>query len=201
VSALNKLCIGLLGLGIVSALAFGAGYSLGFERADNARRAEVAALNAQAATWKAEQAQALAEAERKAREALEDAQGKVNALASRLEAARRQSAARATDITRRIKHATAGLDCVFGPDFVRLYNEAIGAATDRSGGGVVSQTANSAAAPGTPGAAPAPDSRLRPGRAVTPADILANIRDFGARSQAMEAQLNALIDLTEQGRQ
>ncbi|MGE4536649.1 MAG: hypothetical protein AB7D37_06195 [Desulfovibrio sp.] len=198
-SALNKLCIGLVGLGIASALAFGAGYSLGFERADNARRAEVAALNAQAATWKAEQAQALANAERDARRKLEDAQAKVNALAARLEAARRESAARIKDITRRIPHATAGLRCAFGPDFVRLYNEAIGAATDRAGGGAVSQTANSAAASGASGAAPAADARLRPGRAVTPADILANIRDFGARSQAMEAQLNALIDLTEQG--
>ncbi|MGE4536325.1 MAG: hypothetical protein AB7D37_04535 [Desulfovibrio sp.] len=196
---LNKLCIGLVGLGIASALAFGAGYSLGFERADNARRVEVAALNAQAATWKAEQAQALAEAERKAREALEDAQGKVNALAARLEATRRQSAAKIKDITRRIPHATAGLRCAFGPDFVRLYNEAIGAAADRAGGGAVSQAAHPGAASGASGAAPAVDAGLRPVRAVTPADILANIRDFGARSQAMEAQLDALIDLTEQG--
>ncbi|MGE4536542.1 MAG: hypothetical protein AB7D37_05645 [Desulfovibrio sp.] len=198
-SALNKLCIGLVVLVIANALAFGAGYSLGFERADNARRAEVAALNAQAATWKAEQAQALAEAERKAREALEDAQARVNALAARLDASRRQSAARIKDITRRIPHATAGLRCVFGPDFVRLYNEAIGAAADRAGGGAVSQAANSAAASGASGSTPAADAGLRPGRAVTPADILANIRDFGARSQAMEAQLNALLDLTEQG--
>jgi len=29
---------------------------------------------------------------------------------------------------------------------------------------------------------------------VTPADILAHVRDFGARSQALEAQVNALID-------
>jgi len=201
VSALNKLLVGLVGLGIASALAFGAGYSIGFERADNARRAEVAELKSQAEAWKAQQAQALAETERQAREELEAAQARVNDLAARLDTTRRQSAAKIKDITRRIPHATAGLRCAFGPDFVRLYNEAIGAAADRAGGGAVSQTANSAAAPGASGATPAADSRLRPARAVTPADILANIRDFGARSQEMEAQLNALIDLTEQGRQ
>jgi len=30
---------------------------------------------------------------------------------------------------------------------------------------------------------------------VPPADILAHVRDFGARSQSLEAQLDALIDL------
>ena len=38
-----KLLMGVLALAVVAALSFGAGYSLGYERADNARRAEVTA--------------------------------------------------------------------------------------------------------------------------------------------------------------
>ena len=197
---LNKWVLGAAGLVIACALAFGTGYRAGFEKADAARRAEVAELSAKAESWKAAQAQAWADAERKAREELEAAQARANSLASRLDRSKREHAAKVRDITRRIPHATAGLDCAFGPDFVRLYNEAIGAAACGSGDGAVPQAASPAPVAGAPDAAPAVGPGLRSIRAVTPADILAHIRDFGARSQAMEAQLDALIDLaTEAG--
>jgi hypothetical protein len=191
---LNKWVLGALAALVACAIAFGVGYREGFGKADAARRVEVAELNAQTATWKAEQAKAWADAERKAREELEAAQARVNTLAAKLDRTKRESASKVRDITRRIKHATAGLDCAFGPEFVRLYNEAIGAAGG-SGDGAVPQAADPAPVAGAPDAAPAVGPGLRPVRAVTPADILANIRDFGARSQAMEAQLDALIDL------
>lgn len=180
---------------VLVALAFGGGYRTGFDRADAGRRAEVATLTATLETWKAGQAQALAAAERTAREQAEAATNRANGLAAKLDAARKAQAAATRDITRRIAHATAGNACTFSDEFVRLYNEAIGCAAGRAGGGAVSQAAGSADAAGKTGAAPAVDAGLRPVRAVTPADILAHIRDFGARSQAMEAQLDALIDL------
>ena len=191
---LNKWVLGAVAGVLACILAFGAGYRAGFEKADAARRAEVAELSARAETWKAEQAQAWAEAERKVREELEAATTRANALVAKLDRSKREHAAKVKDITRRIPHATAGLDCAFSPDFVRLYNEAIGAAGN-PGGGAVPQAAGPAPVAGAPDAAPAPGPGLRPFRAVTPADILAHIRDFGARSQAMEAQLDALIDL------
>ncbi|OLN30431.1 putative archaeal coiled-coil protein [Desulfovibrio sp. DV] len=191
---LNKWVWAALAALVACALAFGTGYRTGFEKADAARRAEVAELSAQAETWKTEQAKAWAEAERKAREELEAATNRVNALAGKLDRAKRESTAKIKDITRRIPRATAGLTCNFGPDFVRLYNEAIGAA-GRAGGGAMPEAGAAAAVAGAPDAAPAVGPGLRPVRAVTPADILAHIRDFGARSQDMEAQLDALIDL------
>ena len=180
---------------LLAALAFGGGYRTGYGRADAARRAEVAECSARLETWKAEQAQALAAAERTAREQAEAATNRANSLAAKLDASKKAQAAATRDITRRIAHATAGLDCTFGPDFVRLYNEAIGCAAGRAGGGAVSQAASPAVAAGAAATAPAAGPGLRPVRAVTPADILAHIRDFGARSQALEGQVNALIDL------
>lgn len=194
---LNKWLWAALAALVACALAFGTGYRTGFEKADAARRAEVAELNVQAETWKAEQAKAWAEAERKAREELEAATGRVNALAARLDRAKRESAAKTNTITRRIPRATAGLNCSFGPDFVRLYNEAVGAA-GHSGDGAVPQAGDPAPVAGAPDAAPTIGPGLRPVRAVTPADILAHVRDFGARSQALEAQVNALIDFASE---
>lgn len=194
---LNKWLWAALAALVACALAFGTGYRTGFEKADAARRAEVAEMTARAEVWKAEQAKAWAEAERKAREELEAATGRVNALAARLDRAKRESAAKTNTITRRIHRATAGLHCSFSPDFVRLYNEAVGAA-GHSGDGAVPQTGDPAPVAGAPDAAPAVGPGLRPVRAVTPADILAHVRDFGARSQSLEAQVNALIDFASE---
>ena len=191
---LNKWLWAALAALVACSLAFGTGYRTGFEKADAARRAEVATLTAQAEAWKAEQAKAWAEAERKAREELEAATGRVNALAAKLDRTKRESAAKTNTITRRIPRATAGLNCSFSPDFVRLYNEAVGAAGPADGG-PVSQAGDPAPVAGAPDAAPAVGPGLRPVRAVTPADILAHVRDYGARSQSLEAQLDALIDL------
>ena len=188
-----KWTLGVVALCLILAAAWGTGYRAGYGRADDARRAEVAELSARLEAWKAEQAKAWAEAEKAAREASEAATARANTLAAKLDAAKAAQTAKTRDITRRIPHATAGLDCVFNADFVRLYNEAIGCAAGRAGGGAVSQADDPAGPAGTTGTAPAAGAGVR--RAVTPADILAHIRDYGARSQAMEAQIGALIDL------
>jgi hypothetical protein len=180
---------------LACALAFAGGYRAGYGRADDARRAEVAELNTKLETWKEEQAKAWAEAERLARQETEAATRRANALAAKLDGTKRETAAKIRDITRRIPHATAGNDCDFSDEFVRLYNEAIGCAAGGSGGGAVPQADDPAGTAGTPGSAPAAGAGVRPVRAVKPADILAHIRDFGARSQAVTAQVNALIDL------
>jgi hypothetical protein len=195
---LSRWVLGAVAALAACVLAFGAGYRSGFEKADAARRAEVAELRATLDGWKTEQAKAWAEAERHAREELEAAQARVTNLASRLDGAKREHAAKVRDITRRIPRATAGMDCAFTDEFARLYNEAIGCPADRAGDGAVPQAACPAPVAGAPDAAPALGPGLRPVRAVTPADILAHIRDFGARSQALEAQVGALIDLASE---
>ena len=195
---MNKWTLGVILVSLALIAALGAGYREGYERADAKRQSEVAGLKAQLETWRSEQAQAWAEAERKAREELEAATTRVNTLAAKLDAAKKAQTAKTRDITRRIPHATVGNTCVFGDEFVRLYNEAVGAppGSGDAGCGAVSQAAGPAGAAGTPGTAPAAGAGVRRG-AVTPADILAHIRDFGARSQALEGQVNALIDLVK----
>jgi hypothetical protein len=75
---------------------------------------------------------------------------------------------------------------------VRVYNAAIGARAGDGGHAVPSAPAVAHNATGT---APAADAGVL--RQVTPADVLAHIRDYGARCQAVEAQLAALIEWAE----
>ena len=95
----------------------------------------------------------------------------------------------------RIAHASQDVDttdgtCHFGPDWVRLYNEAIGAS---DGGDTVPAAAPGPA--GDAGTAQTPDAGILPGtNTVTPEDILAHVRDYGTRNRALVAQLAALIE-------
>ncbi|GFK94438.1 hypothetical protein NNJEOMEG_02283 [Fundidesulfovibrio magnetotacticus] len=172
---------------------FGGGYWAGYSRADAERLAEVAAL-------KAEYASAYAEAEKKARERLEEETGRANALAVRLQEEKGRIVVQTKVITRRIKDAARSAPgCLFGPDFVRLYNEALG-----YGGGALPEGPASAGAGHDPGAAPAPGPGVLPGRAVTPPvspeDLLAHARDYGAWSRSVQAQARALSAFAAGGR-
>jgi hypothetical protein len=132
-----------------------------------------------------------------------------NALSAQLDEKRRQIARQRMQFDRRIRDVVvrleaSGTDCRLGPDFVRLWNEAIGAVAHDSGGGSLSGAAGTAPVTDTAsGAAGTADTGILAGQAappsqrtgtVTPADLLANIRDYGARCRAMEVQLNSLID-------
>jgi hypothetical protein len=187
----------LLVLGLVAGLAAWKGYRAGFDRADADRRAEVAEIHAH-------HAEALADAERTARQLLQDQTRRGNELERQYLAATKTIAAQRRELTnRRIADASRDVDvsdglCRLGPDWVRLYNEALGC--DRG-------HAVPAAPPGAAGAAGtglAADARILPGGgtvtpAVTPEDVLAHMRDYGARCRALEAQLIALIDWAEGG--
>ncbi len=140
-------------------------------------------------------AQALAVAEAIARKQLQAEAARANALEAEYLAARRVIANQSRTISnQRIIHASTHIDtadgtCRFGPEWVRLYNEAIGAG---GGGNAVPGTAPGPA--GDTRAAQAADTGILPGgRTVTPEDILAHARDYGRRNRAMEAQLTALI--------
>ncbi|MBI4804448.1 MAG: hypothetical protein HY795_04350 [Desulfovibrio sp.] len=176
---------------ILLALAiFGGGYWAGYSRADMAREAEVASL-------KEEYAEAYAKAEAEARERLEVETKRANGLAVKLQGAKKQIAAQTQSITRRIRNAAqaGAAGCSFGPDFVRLYNEALG-----YGGGALPQNAGAAGADHGSRPAPAPGPGLLPGRPVTPEDLLAHVRDYGAWSRGLEAQLRALGEFVREGR-
>jgi len=183
----------LLLMAVLCGLAAWRGYRSGFDRADADRRAEIAELHA-------EHAEALASAERIARERLEAETTRATTLERQyLAAVKTIAAQRRTISNERIRHANRDLDpddlCRLGPDWVRLYNEAAGAG-DRGHalGGTAPGTADAA------GTGQAVDARILPGGdTVTPADVLAHMRDYGARCRALEAQLNALIAWIEGG--
>lgn len=183
------LLAGLLALGVRYV------YLRGYAAADTVRRAEVAELQGA-------HSRALAAAEAEARRVLAAATVRGNALEAEYLAARQTINRQSRELTKeKITHAsrdhvvTADGVLRVGPEWVRAYNEAIGAGPGDDG------DALPGAAPGPAGpAGPAQtvDAGLVPGAdTVTLADILANARDNGERSRAMEAQLNALIDWAE----
>lgn len=182
-------------IAVLVALAIcGGGYWAGYSRADSARVAEVA-------TIRAEHAQALAIAEQQALERLEEETAKANALAARAQETKTQIVVQTRTITKRIPYAAqSAAGCSFGPDFVQLYNAALG----YSGGAAVSQGSGAAGADSSGGPAPAPGTELLPDKPVTPpvtpADLLAHARDYGAWARTLEAQLKALAELVKDGR-
>jgi hypothetical protein len=186
-------------VGLLTGYAAWRGYHAGYERADAERRAEVSGI-------RADHALALADAESRARTMLMAETDRAHALERQYLAAAKTIAAQRRQITnRRIEDASrdvaAAADgvCLFGPDWVRLYNEAIGAGAGDGDRAV-------------PGAAPGPGAEAGPAQAadagilrgdgpimpaVTPQDILAHIRDYGARCRDLEAQLAGLINWAE----
>ena len=165
------------------------GYWAGYSRADAARLAEVAAL-------KAGYAEAYAKAQQEARERLEEETGRANALAVKLQEEKGRIVVQTKVITRRIKDAARSAPgCRFGPDFVRLYNEALG-----YGGGALPEGPAPAGAGDDPGAAPAAGPGVLPERAVSPEDLLAHVRDYGAWSRSVQAQTRALAAFAAEGR-
>lgn len=194
---LKKVLVGLaVGLLVAAALAYGAWrcWHAGYDAADLKRQAEVAELQGA-------HSRALAAAESEARRALAAATARGHELEADYLAARKTINRQAQELTReRIANAsrpvvTADGDLRVGPEWVRAYNEAIGAGAGDGGHALPAAAPGPAGTAGTSGAAPA--EVLRGDGTVTLADILAHARDYGQRNRAMEAQLNALIDWAE----
>ena len=188
----RKLALGLIvaiAVGVLVAFVGWRSYHAGYKSADLKRQAEVSGIHADHAT-------ALASAEAEARRILEAETARAHALESQYLEAKQTIADQSREITnQRIAHASQDVDtsdgsCRFGPEWVRLYNEAIGAG--HSGDTVPTATSGPA---GEAQAAQAVDAGVLPGvPTVTPEDILAHARDNGMRTRALEAQAVALIE-------
>lgn len=143
-------------------------------------------------------AEAVAAAEKSARERLAAATERGDKLAAELANTTRALDAARVDLNRRIRHVseTARRDCPGLPaEWVRLYNEALGLAEtgpDHSAGGGSSGSGGAADASGSAGAAGA---GIQPDALTTPEDVLAHIRDYGHYCRRMEAGYRALITL------
>lgn len=95
-------------------------------------------------------------------------------------------------LQRQIKEITAGSTCVFSSDFVRVWNEAIGAAC----GNTMPSSDHPAGTDGTPGTCTSTGAGIS-GKNVSEADVLGHITYYGTRCRNLEAQINAWIDLAE----
>ncbi|GAB7492122.1 hypothetical protein Bwad001_08460 [Bilophila wadsworthia] len=138
-------------------------------------------------------ADAVAAAERAAREKLEKETARVAALSAELSDARKKLAkerqtfdARLQKVAVAARHNCAGLS----RDWVRLYNEALGLAG--SGGGPGSENADPAGAGEAPGQAGPARAGVRGDALATPEDVLAHVRDYGGYCRGLEIQLGTL---------
>ncbi|WP_029436513.1 hypothetical protein [Bilophila wadsworthia] len=138
-------------------------------------------------------ADAVAAAERAAREKLEKETARVAALSAELSDARKKLAkerqtfdARLQKVAVAARHNCAGLS----RDWVRLYNEALGLAG--SGGGPGSQDADPAGTAAPPGQTGPAGTGVRGDALATPEDVLAHVRDYGGYCRGLEIQLGTL---------
>ena len=161
------------------------GYRMGYGQAEAEGQATVAEV-------RQEYAQAIAKAERAARERLQAEMSRADAVAVELETAKAVHTADIKTLKARIADVTLNSTHTFSVEFVRMYNAAIGADADylHSAGGAASAEGRAAS-----GAA-AGAGLLDADSGVSEADLLAHIADYGQRCRDMEAQLRGWIDLS-----
>ena len=139
-------------------------------------------------------AEAVAAAERAAREKLEKETARVAALSAELSDARKKLAKERQNFDARLqKVAAARRDCAgLSAGWVRLYNEALGLAAG-SGGGPGSESADPAGTVQNTGQAGTARAGVRGDALATPEDVLAHVRDYGGYCRGLENQLATLV--------
>jgi hypothetical protein len=174
-------------LGLVGGLAAWKGYNAGYEKAEALGKTQIAELQSEHDRAFAE---AMAELNGKIRKQAGAAAKTANDLAKE-----RQSHAKTqTRLQRRIQAAAGNNSHAFSSEFVRLWNQAAGAAP-AAGGDALPAAAAAGDINGTPGAGFAAQAGLLADDAgVTEADILAFIVYYGKRTKNLEAQVNAWIN-------
>lgn len=171
------LILGLLLLVVVVGLgACWWGYGQGYDKAEAMGKAEIKTLEAGYAKAGANAtAEAMQETVRLAKRG--------NELAGELIAARSELATARADITRRINDVaeTVSPDCVFGPAFVRWWNDTAGIRADAD-----ANTTDPGGAAGRPGEAQTPGARLRQDAPVSRQALMAHFRDLEMYSRELE---------------
>lgn len=153
----------------------------------------IAALAQEVSQKDKARAEAVAEAERSARERLEKETARVASLSAELSDARKKLAKERQNFDIRLQKVAlaARRDCAgLSGDWVRLYNEALGLAG--TGGGPGSENADPAGAGEAPGQAGPARAGVRGDALATPEDVLAHVRDYGGYCRGLEAQLATL---------
>lgn len=180
---------------LVCVVIYGAGVWRGLDVVTEEYEAKIAAMNATRAEEERARAEAVAAAEKNARERLaaETARGEKFARelavkTAELDAERASVNRRIRDVSEKARRDCAGLSL----EWVRLYNEALGFGAGHSAGNEGSAPGGTHDAPGSAGAARA---GVQPDALATPEDVLAHIRDYGLYCRRLEAGYRALTTL------
>ena len=160
--------------------------------------AKIATMNATHAEQERARAEAVAAAEKNARERLAAETARGEKFARELAVKTAELDAERASVNRRIRDVSeaARRDCAgLSAGWVRLYNEALGLADSGDSAG------NEGSAPGgaddAPGSAGTAHAGVRQDALATPEDVLAHIRDFGGYCRKLEAGYRALVDFME----
>ena len=181
---------------LVCVVIYGAGVWRGLDVVTEEYEAKIAAMNATRAEEERARAEAVAAAEKNARERLAAETARGEKLARELAAKNAELDAERASVNRRIRDVSeaARRDCAgLSAGWVRLYNEALGLADSGDSAG------REGSAPGgahdAPGSAGAARAGVQPDALATPEDVLAHIRDYGLYCRRLEAGYRALTTL------
>lgn len=180
---------------LVCVVIYGAGVWRGLDVVTEEYEAKIAAMNATRAEEERARAEAVAAAEKNARERLAAETARGEKLARELAAKTAELDAERASVNRRIRDVSekARRDCAgLSLEWVRLYNETLGFGAGHSAGNEGSAPGGTHDAPGSAGAARA---GVQPDALATPEDVLAHIRDYGLYCRRLEAGYRALTTL------
>ena len=179
---------------LVCVVIYGAGVWRGLDVVTEEYEAKIAAMNATRAEEERARAEAVAAAEKNARERLAAETARGEKLARELAAKTAELDAERASVNRRIRDVSekARRDCAgLSLEWVRLYNEALGFGAGHSAGNEGSAPGGTHDAPGSAGTAHA---GVRQDALATPEDVLAHVRDFGGYCRKLEAGYRGLVD-------
>ena len=181
---------------LVCVVIYGAGVWRGLDVVTEEYEAKIAAMNATRAEEERARAEAVAAAEKNARERLAAETARGEKFARELAVKTAELDAERASVNRRIRDVSeaARRDCAgLSAGWVRLYNEALGLADSGDSAG------REGSAPGgahdAPGSAGAARAGVQPDALATPEDVLAHIRDYGLYCRRLEAGYRALTTL------
>lgn len=173
------------------------GYWRGAQVTNLECRTRMAELDTRHAAEDRARAEAVALAEKNARERLQTEVSRGHALSMQLETAQAELDTERASINQRIADVsqTAARDCRgLGADWVRVYNEALGlASATRSHSGAGSQSPGAAGTVASPAGAESARAGVQRNALTTPQDVLAHVRDYGAYCRKLASGYRALV--------
>lgn len=188
-------------LTLVAGMTFLAGYGRGADDTRQECETRIAVLQKEYAEREQARAEAMAAAEKSARERLAAATARGDRLALEVAQRTKELDAERASVTRRLAHAAeaARRDCAgLSAEWVRLYNETLGLAGPGAGDSAEGGSPASGIAAGPAGASGAAGAGIRPDALATPEDVLTHIRDYGHYCRTLEAGYRSLILFTKE---